>query len=84
MAKDIEGIVKKSVDDAYRHIEEILEKARNTAYRSVNFAMVQAYWNIGRVIVEEEQKGSKRAKYGKKLIKELSVKLTKNFGNRKM
>ena len=40
-----------SVDTVYQNIKEILEKARSTAYRSVNFAMVQAYWQIGRVIV---------------------------------
>ena len=42
--------------------------------------MVEAYWNIGRVIVEEEQKGKKRADYGRFLIKELSERLTKDFG----
>lgn len=42
--------------------------------------MVQAYWSIGRVIVEEEQKGSKRANYGQYLIHELSIKLSKDYG----
>lgn len=42
--------------------------------------MVQAYWEIGRVIVEEEQKGKKRAGYGEALLAELSRRLTKDFG----
>ncbi len=65
---------------AYENIRQILEKARATAYRAVNFAMVTAYWEIGRVIVEEEQKGKERAKYGEHLIKQLSQKLTTEYG----
>lgn len=64
----------------YSDIKLILEKAREKSYRAVNFLMVEAYWNIGRLIVEEEQKGKKRADYGSYLIKELSEKLTKDFG----
>lgn len=69
-----------SWDVAYRQIAEILETARATAYRAVNQAMVQAYWQIGRIIVEEEQKGRKRAGYGEALIAELARRLTKDFG----
>jgi len=64
----------------YGDIKQILDKARSTAFRTVNFLMVEAYWNIGRLIVEEEYKGKKRADYGASLIKELSAKLTKDFG----
>lgn len=67
-------------NNAYENIREILEKARATAYRAVNFAMVTAYWEIGRVIIEEEQKGEERAKYGAYLIKQLSQKLTREYG----
>ena len=42
--------------------------------------MLQAYWNVGREIVVEEQKGQDRAKYGRGLIRDLSVRLTKEFG----
>ncbi|OQX21809.1 MAG: hypothetical protein BWK75_02295, partial [Candidatus Altiarchaeales archaeon A3] len=42
--------------------------------------MVQAYWNIGKIIVEDEQKGKERAEYGEALIKEISVRLTKDYG----
>lgn len=70
----------KSVVSVYSRIRNILETARSTAYRAVNFAMVQAYWNIGRVIVEEEQRGKVKAEYGKQLIAELSRRLTADFG----
>ncbi|KAB2941875.1 MAG: hypothetical protein MPEBLZ_02170 [Candidatus Methanoperedens nitroreducens] len=69
-----------SVDSTYKSIRQILEKARSAVYRSINFAMVLAYWNIGKVIVDEEQHGKERAEYGKALIKELSLRLTKEYG----
>ncbi len=47
------------------NIREILLSARHTAYKAVNFAMVTAYWNIGKLIVEDEQNGNARAEYGK-------------------
>lgn len=62
------------------NIREILLSARHTAYKAVNFAMVTAYWNIGKLIVEDEQNGNARAKYGKAVLEELSTKLTKEFG----
>ena len=69
-----------SLDTVYSGIKKILEEARSSAYRAVNFAMVQAYWNIGRVIVEEEQMGKAKANYGQNLIKELSKRLKVDFG----
>jgi len=42
--------------------------------------MVEAYWNVGRMIVEEEQQGKERGKYGAALIKNLSVRLSEEFG----
>lgn len=67
-------------NDLYLNIKNILQSARDNAYRQVNFIMVEAYWNIGQQIVEEEQNGKDRAEYGSYLIKELSSKLTKDFG----
>lgn len=64
----------------YNNVRKILIEARNNVYRAVNFTMVTAYWNIGRLIVEEEQKGKKRAEYGAKLIANISDKLKKEFG----
>ena len=69
-----------NINKTYSTIRSILDNARSKVYRTVNFVMVQAYWNIGKIIVEEEQKGKDRAKYGSYLIKELSEKLTKDFG----
>ncbi len=68
------------VDNCIKEIQQILGNARSNAYKAVNFAMVKAYWKIGRVIVEEEQKGEKRAEYGKALINELSSRLTQDYG----
>ncbi len=70
----------KSVDEVYKRISEVLADARGRAYRAVNFAMVQAYWEIGRIIVEEEQQGATRAEYGTYLLDELSKRLTAGFG----
>jgi predicted nuclease of restriction endonuclease-like (RecB) superfamily len=70
----------KSVDQLYKRISDVLADARGRAYRAVNYAMVQAYWEIGRMIVEEEQLGKAKAEYGKQLIEELSRRLTEDFG----
>ncbi|MCL4536805.1 MAG: DUF1016 N-terminal domain-containing protein [Nitrospirae bacterium] len=78
MKKQLEN--KKAVASIYSRVREILETARCSAYRAVNFAMVQAYWHIGRVIVEDEQQGKAKADYGEYLLKELSLRLTKDFG----
>lgn len=69
-----------TLEQVYGKIREILSNARAKAYRAVNVAMVQAYWEIGRVIVEEEQQGKTKAGYGEYLIKELSSRMTKEFG----
>jgi predicted nuclease of restriction endonuclease-like (RecB) superfamily len=61
-------------------VRTVLKKARNSAHNAVNAAMVQAYWQIGRLIVEDEQGGEERAEYGKGILKELSRRLTIEFG----
>ena len=66
--------------DFYNKIAELLRKARKTVVQSVNKTMVYTYFEIGKTIVEEEQKGKIRAEYGKKIIKELSQKLIHEFG----
>lgn len=63
----------------YKQVSSILNAARDKAYTAVNFAMVEAYWEIGKSIVDE-QGGEERAKYGDALIDELAVRLTKDFG----
>ncbi len=64
----------------HRDIKNILAQARSKARSAVNSAMVEAYWLIGRRIVEEEQQGENRAQYGKRLIEDLSIALTAAFG----
>ncbi|WP_077919497.1 YhcG family protein [Spirosoma sp. 209] len=64
----------------YESIKGVLQNARATAFRAVNFAMVDAYWNIGRLIVDEEQQGKSRAEYGTSLLKYLAQRLTTDFG----
>lgn len=64
----------------YQEIKRIVEQARSQTYKVINFTMVQTYWHIGRLIVEEEQRGEARAEYGKALIKTLAQKLTRDFG----
>ena len=65
---------------AFNRIKDILEKARSSVVRAVNSAMVQAYWEIGKIIVEEDQKGKARAAYGSLLLKELSKRLSEEYG----
>ncbi len=63
----------------YNEIRSILNIARNKVYKTANFAMVEAYWNIGKSIVEE-QGGNEKAEYGIGLLKELSRQMTNDFG----
>ncbi len=63
----------------YGQIKDILSAARTKAYSAVNFAMVEAYWLIGKQIVEA-QAGNERAEYGTQLLKYLSERLTQDFG----
>lgn len=63
----------------YNEIKEILISAINKVYQTANFAMVEAYWNIGKSIIEE-QGGNEKAEYGTGLLKELSKQMTQDFG----
>lgn len=58
----------------------LLELARTQVVKAVNSTMVETYFEIGRLIIEEEQNGNTRAEYGKQILKELSVRLTDEFG----
>ena len=64
----------------YEEIKELLKTARENIVSNVNSTMTRTYFLIGKRIVGEEQGGNKRAEYGKNLIKNLSVELTKEFG----
>lgn len=63
----------------YNQIKEILSNARAKVYSAANFAMVEAYWEIGKSIVEK-QGGNATAEYGTSLLKELSKQMTADFG----
>lgn len=64
----------------FSDIQKILEQARQKSYSAINSAMVEAYWSVGKRIVEEEQNGEGRAEYGKFIIKSLAKELTENLG----
>lgn len=57
-----------------------IEQARGQLRQTVNSVMVQSYWNIGRLIVEDEQQGESRAEYGKQQLQQLSQQLTERLG----
>ena len=61
-------------------LASLIEQGRKTAVRYVNTALVATYWFMGRRIVEYEQKGKERAKYGEALLKKISADLTTRFG----
>lgn len=77
-------MAKKVADTAtpplYGRVREILEAARGNIARTVNTTQVIANWLIGREIVEEEQRGKKRADYGQQLVLQLSAELTTAYG----
>ena len=66
--------------DIYSSIKELMDNARNSVAKEVNNILIQTYWEIGRIIVEDEQGNSDRAEYGKQLITDLSKRLTKEYG----
>jgi hypothetical protein len=78
---DAELVKIESIDTLYQDACQIIENARCNAVRSVDFCRVQMYWNIGKRIFEEEQQGKERADYGKYIIKNLSKRLTPEYGS---
>ena len=67
-------------DQLLLNVGETLEKGRRRAVMSVNSAMVQTYWEIGRQIVQYEQNGNERAEYGSDVLNRLSRDLTDRYG----
>ena len=67
-------------EEMISQIREIMINARKNVATQVNNEQLLAYWNIGRVIVEHEQVSDKRAEYGKSTLKQISKRLTKEFG----
>lgn len=64
----------------FNSIREVILISRQKVYRSVNFVLLETYWNIGKLIVEEEQQGKIRAVYGANVLKNISKELTLEFG----
>ena len=64
----------------FQQVAELLQNARQEVLRAVNSTMTYTYFEIGRIIVEEEQNGQNRAEYGKQILKGLSQQLTTEFG----
>lgn len=64
----------------YQQISHLLEAARQRTAQAVNRLMVRTYFEIGRLIVEEEQAGNQRSDYGEALIKTLAAQLTAQYG----
>jgi predicted nuclease of restriction endonuclease-like (RecB) superfamily len=71
---------KNRIDALYKNIVSYINIARNNVVQTVNTEQVKTYWLIGRDIVEEEQAGKERAQYGAFLLKEISIRLTEEFG----
>jgi len=67
------SVDKGTYNNLINRIAEILNQARTKVVREINKAQVLAYWEIGREIVEFEQKGKRRAEYGEELLKKLSA-----------
>ena len=69
-----------SLNELSKKISNLLVEARKRVLKTVNHTMVLTYFEIGRMIIEEEQNGKERADYGKQLLSDLSQTLTKEFG----
>lgn len=68
------------MDDLYRNFIELIQYARHIAARQVNLVQLLTFYSLGRWIVEEQQQGESRAKYGQQVITRLSAVLTEQFG----
>lgn len=72
--------IDKNHGEVFNNIKRLMDNARNKVANEVNSILLQTYWEIGRIIVEDEQGHSERAEYGKELLMDLSRKLTKEYG----
>ena len=67
-------------NELFNHVVQIIEQARYKVAATVNLTMVLTYFEIGKMILEEEQQGQARAAYGKHVLKDLAQRLTERFG----
>ena len=64
-----------SVDGLYRSVRKVIEEGRKVVSIAANTVLVRQNWSIGKLIVEDEQKGRRKAEYGKKTLEALSARL---------
>ena len=69
-----------SEDSLFQSVKEIIRQSREKVFRIANSTLLLTYWQIGKLIVEDEQQGKERTEYGKYTLKNLSQKLTLEFG----
>lgn len=69
-----------SEDSLFQSVKEIIKQSREKVFRIANFTLLLTYWQIGKLIVDDEQKGKERATYGSYILKNFSKKLTLEFG----
>ena len=69
-----------SEDSLFQSVKELIIQSREKMFRVANSTLLLTYWQIGKLIVEDEQKGKERAEYGKYTLKNLSKRLTLEFG----
>ena len=65
-----------SEDSLFQSVKEIIRQSREKVFRIANSTLLLTYWQIGKLIVEDEQQGKERAEYGKYTLKNLSQKLS--------
>ena len=68
-------------DSLYRSVRKVIQEAQGVVSRVANWAMVESNWRIGFLIVEDEQKGKRKAEYGKAVLKDLASRLTAEYGS---
>ena len=68
-------------DRLYRSVREVIQEAQGVVSRVANWAMVEANWRVGFLIVEDEQKGKRKAEYGKAVLRDLARRLTAEYGS---
>ncbi len=77
---DKEQIKEEAKEELYMQVESLISSSKRSLIKSVNQTMVYTYFELGKMIVNFEQEGEKRAEYGKEVLKNLSEKLAKSFG----
>lgn len=73
------NIIEENINPIFEEIKGLINNSRNRVYSAVNTEMLNLYWNIGKIIMEIQQ-GNERASYGTSVLKNLSKKLTNEFG----